>query len=93
MTTRSNSIQHHRHLHAHSHLNTFLILLQWWAAPPGELIDQRLQSPQSTDTFLQPHTTERAHVTPTMAQALKAKGNELFKQGDYSGAEELFSQA
>ncbi|KAJ6088757.1 Tetratricopeptide-like helical [Penicillium sp. IBT 16267x] len=28
-----------------------------------------------------------------MAQALKAKANELFKQGDYVGAEELYSQA
>ncbi|CAG8138121.1 unnamed protein product [Penicillium salamii] len=28
-----------------------------------------------------------------MAQELKAKGNELFKAGDYSGAEDLFSQA
>jgi len=28
-----------------------------------------------------------------MAQELKAKGNELYKQGDYSGAEDLFSQA
>ncbi|KAJ5542387.1 Tetratricopeptide-like helical [Penicillium sp. DV-2018c] len=28
-----------------------------------------------------------------MAQELKAKGNELFKAGDYSGAEEYFSQA
>ncbi|KAJ6172353.1 Tetratricopeptide-like helical [Penicillium chermesinum] len=28
-----------------------------------------------------------------MAQELKAKGNELFKQGDYIGAEEYFSQA
>ncbi|KAJ5427176.1 hypothetical protein N7465_002246 [Penicillium sp. CMV-2018d] len=28
-----------------------------------------------------------------MAQELKAKGNELFKSGDYSGAEDLYSQA
>jgi len=28
-----------------------------------------------------------------MAQALKSKANELFKQGDYVGAEELYSQA
>ncbi|KAJ5646143.1 hypothetical protein N7490_002515 [Penicillium lividum] len=28
-----------------------------------------------------------------MAQALKTKGNELFKQGDYIGAEDLYSQA
>ncbi|KAJ5105606.1 hypothetical protein NUU61_002953 [Penicillium alfredii] len=28
-----------------------------------------------------------------MAQELKSKGNELFKKADYSGAEELFSQA
>ncbi|CAG8890720.1 unnamed protein product [Penicillium egyptiacum] len=28
-----------------------------------------------------------------MAQELKAKGNELFKAGDYSGAEDFFSQA
>ncbi|KAJ5758739.1 hypothetical protein N7520_005895 [Penicillium odoratum] len=28
-----------------------------------------------------------------MAQALKTKGNELFKQGDFSGAEDLYSQA
>ncbi|KAJ5671218.1 Tetratricopeptide-like helical [Penicillium longicatenatum] len=28
-----------------------------------------------------------------MAQALKTKANELFKQGDYVGAEELYSQA
>ncbi|KGO76986.1 Tetratricopeptide-like helical [Penicillium italicum] len=28
-----------------------------------------------------------------MAQELKAKGNELFKAGDYSGAEEFYSQA
>lgn len=28
-----------------------------------------------------------------MAQELKAKGNELYKAGDYSGAEDYFSQA
>jgi len=28
-----------------------------------------------------------------MAQELKAKGNELFKQGDFAGAEDYFSQA
>ncbi|KAI2710203.1 hypothetical protein CBS147332_5904 [Penicillium roqueforti] len=28
-----------------------------------------------------------------MAQELKAKGNELYKSGDYSGAEDLYSQA
>ncbi|KAJ5569659.1 uncharacterized protein N7459_009089 [Penicillium hispanicum] len=28
-----------------------------------------------------------------MAQALKAKGNELFKSGDFTGAEDLYSQA
>lgn len=33
------------------------------------------------------------HQPTTMAQDLKAKGNALFKEGDYSGAEEYFSQA
>ena len=33
------------------------------------------------------------HYVSPMAQALKAKGNELFKAGDFVGAEDLYSQA
>jgi STIP1 family protein 1 len=35
----------------------------------------------------------KKHSITTMAQALKTKANELFKQGDYVGAEEFYSQA
>jgi hypothetical protein len=43
----------------------------------------RLQSP------------ERLQITTlsVMAFELKAKGNELYKNGDYQGAEELYTQA
>jgi STIP1 family protein 1 len=30
---------------------------------------------------------------PAMSFELKEKGNQLFKEGDYNGAEELYSQA
>lgn len=37
--------------------------------------------------------TKKRNGTRVMAYDLKLKGNELYKQGDYSGAEELYSQA
>lgn len=49
---------------------------------------------KSSASHFSQHITWAETVTKdTMAQELKAKGNQLFKEGDYVGAEEYFSQA